>query len=110
MENYSELLIKEITHNLERLSADLAYLKDPSLDGDSFGEGYVFSAFKEFCTSVTSPATDSRDEMLHAFYRSLEVMQTGHPNLISAEPRDLEQAFGKIIESAIEFGKSILDR
>lgn len=106
-EAYPLSLLEEIKANVERLKEDLEYLNHPTEDYEEFAEGFQFSAYQEFCRTDEFDAPDH--EILDAFYRSLDVFQTGHPNLISAEPTDLDFAFTRLIESAIEFGESLLE-
>jgi len=108
MSNFPDELITELKLNMENLKRDLHSIENPDEIVEDFAEGYEFSAYNN---SLKSLGEDSADvEMLASFYRSIEVLQEGHPNLLSAEQSELEQAYITLLESALGFGEMLLGR
>ncbi len=106
MSRLPELLKQEIDHNLSCLRSDLNLINRDSGGQDrAFAEEYRFEQFNSFL----SKEEKIFDETMQAFYRSLHVLVEGHPGLMSADARDLEQAYRTIIESAIQFGERLLE-
>ncbi|MBI3643775.1 hypothetical protein HY229_06715 [Candidatus Acetothermia bacterium] len=100
----SQPLQSEIQHNLDCLRADLEALSNPDSSEHPFAEEYQFEEYQ--LLSMKRDRTLS--ELIHAFYRSLNVLGEGHPGLMTADESTLEMSYRTIIESAIQFGEQIL--
>ncbi len=103
-------LLAEIRENLERLRRDLRSLGPEADDAGTggFAEGYRREAYEAFCLRGPRVAGVT-GEMLHAFYRSLQVMSEGHPGFWNADPEELERAYRITLEAALEMGERLLE-
>ena len=106
LSQFSAELVTEVEANLEFLRRDLEQIEDPELADDQFATGYEFSSYKFYLES--EPAMSGDFEMISSFYRSIEVLQEGHPNLLSADENDLLNAYRTLLESAIGFGEEVI--
>ena len=107
MIQFEEALLDEVRKNLANLRRDLEQIVNPELANDQFAEGYFIEQYELFLSS--KPQFSDQIEILSSFYRSIEVLQQGHPNLITAEVEDLTRAYQTLLESAILFGEELLE-
>ena len=104
---FDATLIEEMKDNLENLRRDLAQILNPDLADERFAEGYLSENYESFL--LTDPEQNSSFELISSFYRSIEVLQEGHPNLLSADADDLTHAYQTLLESAILFGEEVIE-